>query len=109
MTMDSDEKKNVIDVWKAIVDVQMHFNDIEMRIRSVFITLVLALGASIGFMADKKLAIVVGSVTIFFVILLSLLGVIAAYLFYFIDRHWYHRLLVGAVKHAIEIEKKYAD
>jgi hypothetical protein len=51
----------------------------------------------------------VDGVTIFFVIFVPLLGVVATYLFYFIDRHWYHRLLVGAVKHAIEIEKKYAE
>jgi hypothetical protein len=31
----SDEnKKQIIDVWKTIVGVQQHFNDIEMRIRS---------------------------------------------------------------------------
>jgi hypothetical protein len=38
-----------------------------------------------------------------------LFGIFGAYLFYFIDRYWYHRLLVGSVKHAIEIEKKYKN
>ena len=105
--MDSDQQKNVIEVWKTVIGVQMHFNDIEMRIRSVFITLVLALCASVGFLTDKKPAVTAGNITVFFVIFVPLLGVIVTYLFYFIDRHWYHRLLVGAVKHAIEIEKRY--
>ena len=30
-------------------------------------------------------------------------------LFYFIDRHWYHRLLQAAVDHGGKIETKYAD
>jgi hypothetical protein len=105
--MAPDEQKNIIDVWKTIVDVQMHFNDIEMRIRSTFITLVLALCASVGFLTDKK--ITVDGATIFFITFIPLLGIVATYLFYFIDRHWYHRLLLGAVKHAIQIEKKHAD
>jgi hypothetical protein len=106
--MDSDEKENTIEIWKKIIEVQMHFNDIEMRIRSIFITLVLALCASVGFLTDKKPAVTIGSLTVFFVTFVPLLGVVATYLFYFIDRHWYHRLLVGAVKHAIDIEKKNA-
>jgi hypothetical protein len=106
--MDSSEQKNIIEIWKTVIGVQMHFNDIEMRIRSIFITLVLALCASIGFLTDKKPAVILGSITIFFVTFVPLLGVVATYLFYFIDRHWYHRLLVGAVKHAINIEKKNA-
>jgi hypothetical protein len=105
--MASDEQKNIIEIWKTIIGVQMHFNDIEMRIRSIFITLVLALCASVGFLTDKKPALIIDGITVFFVIFVPLLGIIATYLFYFIDRHWYHRLLVGAVKHAIDIEKKH--
>jgi hypothetical protein len=105
--MASDEQKNIIEIWKTIIGVQMHFNDIEMRIRGLFITLVLALCASVGFLADKKPAVTIGKITILFVVFIPLLGIVAAYLFYFIDRHWYHRLLVGAVKHAIDIEKKH--
>jgi hypothetical protein len=53
----SDEnKKQIIDIWKTIVGVQQHFNDIEMRIRSMFVTVLVALIASIGFLMDKKLA-----------------------------------------------------
>lgn len=36
-----------------------------------------------------------------------LVGAGAASLFYFMDRHWYHRLLLGAVIHAGKIEAKY--
>jgi hypothetical protein len=99
--------KQVIEVWKTIVGVQQHFNDIGMRIRSMFVTILLALFASIGFLWDKKFALEVGPFAIQIAVIIPLFGIFGAMLFYFIDRYWYHRLLVGSVNHAIEIEKKY--
>jgi phosphoglycolate phosphatase-like HAD superfamily hydrolase len=104
-----ENKKQIIDIWKTIVGVQQHFNDIEMRIRSMFVTILLALIASIGFLMDKKLSFSVGKINVQFATIVPLIGVLGAGLFYFIDRYWYHRLLVGSVKHAIDIEKKYKD
>jgi hypothetical protein len=105
--MDNDQRKQIIDIWKTIVDVQQHFNDISMRIRSMFITILLALFASIGFLLDKKLSLKIGILNIQFATLLPLFGIFGTYLFYSMDRYWYHRLLVGSVKHAIKIEQKY--
>ena len=42
-----------------------------------------------------------------FATLMPLFGIFGTFLFYFIDRYWYHRLLVGSVNHAIKIENKY--
>jgi len=94
-----DERRSqIIDVWKTIVEVQQHFNDISMRIRSMFVTILLALFASIGFLLDKNLSLRVSSFTIRFSTLIPLFGIVGTYLFYFIDRYWwYHRLLIGAV------------
>jgi hypothetical protein len=58
---------------------------------------------------DRKVNLHVGPITIAFATLAPSIGIIGTYLFYFIDRYWYHRLLVGSVKHAIAIEKKYSD
>jgi hypothetical protein len=99
--------KQVIEVWKTVVQVQQHVNDISMRIRSMFVTILLALFASVGFLYDKNVQIEIWGFDIKFAILMPLFGIFGAYLFYFIDRYWYHRLLVGSVKHAIDIEKKY--
>jgi hypothetical protein len=106
----SDEnKKQIIDVWKTIVGVQQHFNDIEMRIRAMFVTIIMALFASLGFLIDKKVSFPAGPFDVQFYVVLPIAGAFGAYLFYFMDRYWYHRLLTGSVKHAIEIEKKYRD
>ncbi len=99
--------KQIIEVWKTIVGVQQHFNDIGMRIRSMFVTILLALFASLGFLWDKKIALELGCVHVQIATIIPLFGVFGTMLFYFIDRYWYHRLLVGSVNHAIEIEKKH--
>lgn len=106
MTTNNNDKE-IIEIWKTVIGVQMHFNDISMRIRSMFVTILLALFASLGFLLDKKIGLSIGKYQVQFAAILPLFGIFGAYLFYFIDRYWYHRLLVGSVKQGRVIEKKY--
>ena len=48
-TPPTDDKRLAItvDIWKYIVSVQMHFNDMEMRIRNLYFTI---LAAALGFL-----------------------------------------------------------
>lgn len=103
--LSNDEKKNLIDVWKTVVDVQKHFNDISMRIRGVFITLIVALSAALGFLLEKGLSIEVSSTKVLYATFIPMIGIVATFLFYFIDRYWYHRLLIGSVNQGLMIEK----
>ncbi len=73
--------KQIIDAWKTIVGVQMHFNDIGMRIRGLFVTILLALFASIGFLLDKKLALQIGRLNIQFATIIPIFGVFVTMLF----------------------------
>lgn len=106
--MSGNEKQHIIEIWKSIVEVQKHFNEISMKIRGIFATILLALLAAVGFLLDKGLVLKFGCLNVQYAVLLPIFGMGGAALFYFIDRYWYHRLLVGAVKHAIMIEKKYS-
>lgn len=83
---------------------QKHFNDIEMRIRALFITMVLATAAAQGFLMEKGLSFELGKLKLLYATFVPLIGALGTFLFYFMDRYWYHRLLVGAVQHAIFIE-----
>jgi hypothetical protein len=105
--MDDKERDSIVDIWKTIVEVQQHFNEIAMKIRGLFITLVIAIGAAQGFLIERRFAIPFRSVTILYANIVPLLGVLACYLFYFVDRFWYHRLLLGSVLQGGFIEKKY--
>jgi hypothetical protein len=98
-----------IEIWKKIVDVQQHFNDLELRVRNFALILT---GAFLGL---GGYAIKDGGTVYFFGIEVSLAGlvVLAAILplaaFYFMDRFWYHRLLDGSVAAGIEAEKAIKD
>jgi ribose/xylose/arabinose/galactoside ABC-type transport system permease subunit len=99
----------VVDTWKYVVSVQMHFNDMGMSIRKLYFTILAAALGLLGVVQGKHIEISSPSITIDLV-LVVILGVIpVSQLFYFLDRHWYHRLLQGAVAHCAEIESRYVD
>lgn len=91
-----------IELWKQTVEVQQHFNDLEWRIRGLALTAAtFALGAS---------AVAAKDGTKFFGISLAstvlVAGIILWFGFYFVDRYWYHPLLIGSVKHGEKLEKE---
>jgi hypothetical protein len=104
MTLSSEEKSVVIAVWSEVIGVQKHFNEIEMRIRGIFVTTLLAFFAAMGFIIDKELHFIIGGTKIQYAVVVPYIGIFTTWLFYFMDRYWYHRLLAGSVKHAMEIE-----
>lgn len=93
-----------IEIWKKIVDVQQHFNDLELRIRNF------ALVVTGAFLGLGGYAIKDGGVITIFGHVISIAGLIVfsailpLFAFYFMDRFWYHRLLEGSVKAGIEAE-----
>lgn len=98
-----------VEIWKKIVDVQQHFNDLELRIRNFAIVVV---GAFLGLggyaLKERDFTSFLGPPVVLAspIVLSSLLPLFA---FYLMDRLWYHRLLDGAVKAGIEAEAQLRD
>ena len=109
-SIDSEQDaKNAIEIWKKCVDVHQHFNDLELRIRNIAITVVGALIAAVSFTYQQRLEISLGDWH-----LPAGVGLIAAAIFawggfFLMDRFWYHILLKGAVDHSAKIEKQFRD
>ena len=94
---DAEQRKLLVEVWKTTVQVQQHFNDIEMRIRALAITaaaVAIKDGTSLG-LAGLTVRLGAG---------LLLITLIAWILFYLVDQIWYHRMLLGAVQQGETIE-----
>lgn len=95
-----------VEMWKKTVDVQQHFNDLEMRIRNFAITLLAAVLGAAGVAAKE------GTIVVFLGRYYRLagwflvIGFVAWFSFYLMDRYWYHHLLKGAVRHGAKIEKR---
>jgi len=98
------EHPGQIEIWKKIVDVQQHFNDLELRIRN-FALVVTGAFLGLGGYAIKDAGVIqlFGlSVSIAGVVVFS--AIFPLFAFYFMDRLWYHRLLDGAVAAGVEAE-----
>lgn len=98
-----------IEIWKKIIDVQQHFNDIELRIRNFALVVT---GAFLGLggyaIKDGGVISVLGTeISIAGLVVFSAIVPLSA--FYFMDRLWYHRLLDGSVKAGIEAENALKD
>jgi hypothetical protein len=93
-----------IEIWKKIVDVQQHFNDLELRIRN-FALIVTGAFLGLGGYAIKDAGMINAfgfPVSVAGLVVLS--AIIPLFAFYFMDRLWYHRLLEGSVGAGIEAE-----
>jgi hypothetical protein len=91
-----------VDVWKKTIDVQQHFNDMQMRIRNFAVTLLVAIfGAAAVVLKDKAN---VGRFPLAALLLWA--GAGGWFAFYLMDVFWYHKLLKGAVDHATSMESR---
>jgi hypothetical protein len=99
------EKKDLLEIWKKCVDVQMHFNGIELQIRNYAVTLLVAVIGATAYALKEHLDVKVFDHTFSMAVAILPAGILGWYAFYFMDRHWYHRLLLGSVFHTIKIEK----
>jgi FMN phosphatase YigB (HAD superfamily) len=100
-TLSTEEVERGLTTWKQAVEVQEHFNDLEMRIRNFALTLLVAVIGAAGVVLER------GNKTL---AAMLIVGALVSWLaFYMMDRWWYHPLLRGAVDHAIELEKRLVD
>lgn len=106
---DSERLKLVVDTWKHCVGVQMHFNDISMKIRTLYFTVLAAAMGLIGVVQDKRINVPTPPIAIDLALFVVAFLIPLSMLFYFLDRFWYHRLLLGAVGHCADIEKRYGQ
>lgn len=101
--------ENILQVWTKIIDVQQHFNDIALRIRNIALTVFTFIIGGIGFTTKDNLSITILDNAVPYSTLLAALGVIIIGAFFYMDRYWYHNLLVGAVNQGRMIENKWGN
>jgi hypothetical protein len=102
-----------IDAWKKVVDVQQHFNDLELRIRNLTVTLlgaaVAALGVTSGGSGPHLFGVQLFGADMPLQAPLLVASLILVAAFWGMDRHWYHKLLYGAVLEGARLEQELSD
>lgn len=99
-----------LEVWKVTIDVQKHFNDMGLRVRSLAVTILGATLAAAGYALRDEAAVSVlgwGNASLTGVILMA--SLVCWLVCFVMDRMWYHRLLQAAVKHGRKVEKLLAQ
>jgi cell division protein FtsL len=102
--MENKEKEdslNFITIWSKCIDIQMHFNSINLTIKSLAITGFTFFIAGLGYLYKEKVYLEEINVLMWF----SLTGALIIVLFYFIDRYWYHLYLKATSVHIAFLEK----
>jgi hypothetical protein len=103
-----DERKLLLDAWKAIVDVQMHFNDMLMRVRNLGITLILAVFGAAAFSLQYELYLHTFWKRVHVASAIIVFGLFAWIGIGFLDRY-YNKLLAGAVAKSAALEDIYDE
>jgi hypothetical protein len=98
-----------LEAWKKTIDVQQHFNDIEMRIRNLAVTVIVAIIGAAGLALREQMTINLLGFKTSFAVWLILAGLVAWGAFYLLDRWWYHRLLLASVRHGERLEAALKD
>jgi hypothetical protein len=96
--------EQLMEIWKTSIDVQQHFNDLELRIRNFAVTLLVAIVGATALSLKERYVVSVGGITFPLAAAVLCAGIVGWLAFYFMDMHWYHRLLLGSVKHTVKIE-----
>ena len=109
MSQDNNETEFTFKAWEKTVDVQMHFNDLCLKVRSFAVSLlgVLLGGAAISYRYGGDVSLWSFSFPVA-AIFISI-SIIIWLAFYSMDRYWYHELLRGAVNHGRLLEQSLKD
>ncbi len=102
--MTTDERDAYIELWKQTIDVQKHFNDIELKVRGLALTILTFVLGGASLAIRDGTAVSISGFELQLGALILALGILLWLTFYFVDQIWYHRLLVGAVVHGQELE-----
>jgi hypothetical protein len=97
---DDERLGHYLTLWQQAVQVQMHFNDLEWRIRGLALTaLTFALGAAALAAKDGT---TIGGASLGSLLLVP--GLVLWLAFFYVDRYWYHPLLKAAGDEANSLE-----
>jgi uncharacterized HAD superfamily protein len=101
-------REDVFKVWKECISVQMHFNQLIMRNRITFASVLFAaFSAAMAFLANKDTILKLEGQPFYISDVIMLIAVISLASYAVIDVFYYFRLLLGAVNFTEKMDKEY--
>ena len=108
---ESDGLKYILEEWKTVIETQMHFNEMIMKMRTTTVSVVIGIFGAAAYSLQYNIFIPTFDFlglkhASFFIILLGLGMLIGIF---FLDYFYYFKLLLGAVERGKEIDHDYKD
>lgn len=101
---------NVVKVWEKSIDVQIHFNDLIMRNRTIVTSLITTVfGFAAFLLKDVGKTIAIHQCHVSVVSIIIIVGVLFLLAYAVLDFCYYLPLLLGAVNFTLEMDEKFSE
>jgi len=106
----TEETKLILEEWKTVIQTQMHFNEMLMKMRTTGVSIVLAVfGAAAYSLQYEKLFLTICGYSFHASVLVIAFGLSMLFGVFGLDYFYYYKMLIGAVKRGYEIDEAYKD
>ena len=104
------ETELILEEWKTVIQTQMHFNDMIMKMRTTGVSVVLAVfGAAAYSLQFDRLYLTISGYSFHASVLIIAFGLGMLVGVFGLDYFYYYKMLLGAVKRGYEIDEAYKD
>lgn len=101
--------KILIEEWKTVIQTQMHFNEMIMRMRSMSISIYLAIFGWAAYSLQYEIFLEICSLKFHASVLITLVGLAMFFSVFLVDFFYYDKMLRGAVNKSYEIDDAFKD
>lgn len=104
------ETKLILEEWKIVIQTQMHFNELLMKMRTTAVSIVLAMsGAAAYSLQYDQLYLTICNYSFHASVLVMGFGLGMLAGVFGLDYFYYYRMLLGAVERGYDIDKAYKE
>jgi hypothetical protein len=106
----TEETKLILEEWKTVIQTQMHFNDMIVRMRTTGVSIVLAVfGAAAYSLQYGRLLLTICGYSFHASVLVILFGLGMLVGVFGLDYFYYYKMLLGTVRRGYEIDEAYKN
>ena len=105
-----EETKLILEEWKTVIQTQMHFNDMLMKMRTTGVSVVLAVfGAAAYSLQYERLFLTINDYRFHVSAFIIAFGLGMLVGIFCLDYFYYYKMLLGAVRRGYDIDKFYKN
>lgn len=105
----TEETKLILEEWKTVIQTQMHFNDMIMKMRTTGATIVLAFFGAAAIALQYEMYLTNCGFSFRASVLIITCGLIMLLGIFVLDYFYYYKMLLGAVERGYQIDRAYKD